>query len=170
MRNSLISIILLISTSTFSGELFKNEDFGVQVMFPDIYESKELEDEEDVTISATCSYRGMLFILNAINFKKEFIDDERSEQEAVTVINVCQRLGAKFKLKKVTAWNIGDESGYICPIKGKRKSGDTKVSFYGNFYVIFIGQTQYQLTVLSQKRKGFDGGLEREFWKSFQLL
>lgn len=161
---------LAFSLFSHSQDLFESKQFGLRVDFPDKYEQKETEDDESNAVSLSSAHQEMIFVMNAIQFKKEYTDDERSRQEAITMKNVCETFGAKFKLKKVTSWKVGEELGYICPIKGKLKGTNSTVTFYGNFYIVFIGDTQYQLTVLSQKKKTFNGDLERAFWRSFKLL
>jgi hypothetical protein len=163
-------ILLFWSALTISAESYINEDYGFSIVFPDHFEEEEINEAESTALTATCTYRGMIFIINAIVFDKEFTNDERLEQEANSIVNICDALGSKWKLKKITKWMYGEESGFICPIKGSQKTAKGKVGFFGNFYVIMIGSIQYQLTVLAPKRKMFDGQLERDFAGSLRIL
>ncbi len=169
-RTFIITFVLCFTSQLWSSEIYSNEEIGFQISFPHYFEVEESADDISKTVSVTCTHAGMIFIINAIVFKQEFTDEQRLEQEAASTVNICEAMGAKWKLRKITTWKIGEESGFICPIKGKQKSGEKKVSFYGNFYVIMVNKTQYQLTILAPKRKNFDGALERAFSTSLRLL
>ncbi|MCG8574223.1 MAG: hypothetical protein MI810_05005 [Flavobacteriales bacterium] len=166
----LLFVLLLAPGFNWAAQTYENDEARFKITFPTHFEVEQSQDEESKAYTITCLYQGMIFVVNAIIFDKEFSEDESFEQEVLSCKNMCKSMGAKWKPKKLTAWRVEDNSGFILPIKGKKKSNESSLTFYGNYYVMIVGKIQYQLTVLAQKRKYFNGNTERAFSNSFRLL
>jgi len=161
-----ISGLMFISNFAFTGETYENEEAKFKITFPAEFESeKEVDEDGKITYSLSCGYGDMLLIGNAFIFTEPVSEDDNLVAEAGEIFRVAGAFESKVKIDDVLAWNVGDDTGFINPMKCK---GDYK-GYIGNYYVIVQGSIEYQFLVLGPK-KTYDYNCESRFINSFEIL
>lgn len=158
--------LMFISNFAFTGETYENEEAKFKITFPDEFEAeKEVDEDGKITYSISCSYGGMLLIGFASIFTEPVSEDDNLVAEAGEIFRVAGNFESKVKIDDVLAWTVGDDTGFINPLKCK---GDYK-GYIGNYYVIVQGLFEYQFLVLGPK-KTYDYNCESRFINSFEIL
>jgi len=162
----ILSGLMFISNFAFSGETYENEEAKFKITFPDEFEAeKEVDEDGKITYSISCGYGSMLLIGNAFIFTEEVSEDDNLLAEAGEIYRVAGAFDSKVKIDDVSAWSVGDDTGFINPMKCK---GDYK-GYIGNYYVIVQGTIEYQFLVLGPKKE-YDFNCESRFINSFEIL
>lgn len=169
MRKLVSSLTLIglvfISSSAISGETYENEEAKFKVTFPGEFEvEKDIDEEGITTYSMSCTYGDMILIGNAYIYTEPFTEEDNSLSEAAAAMRVANAFGSKFNVKKISIWEVGEDRGWINPLKTK---GDLK-GYIGNYYVIIQGIYQYQFVVLGSK-KTYNTSVESKFINSFKI-
>ncbi len=171
MRKLLMNITLigtlLVGSLSFAGETYESEEARFRVTFPTEFEVEEEEEDGETSISLSCTYGGMIIIGTVFILEEAIPEDENLEAEIGTLVSVANALGSKVKKKgkDISMWSVGDESGWINPLKVKLDG----TKYIGNYYVLIVEDVEYQFTILGQK-KAYDPSVESRFINSFTLL
>lgn len=164
-----LTALMFISNFAFTGETYENEEAKFKITFPDEFEAeKEVDEDGKITYSISCVYGSMLLIGNAFIFTEPVSEDDNLVAEAGEIFRVAGAFDSKVKTDDVQAWNVGDDVGFINPLKCKGKKEDYK-GYVGNYYVIIQGAIEYQFLILGPK-KTYDYNCESRYINSFEIL
>ena len=170
MKENLSRLVLLFvlsfSFTTYSEELYQNEEAKFKITLPGEYQSEKEVDEDGITtFTVTCDFGGMTILVNASIYLEPVSDDDNLVTELTQMMIVASALGSKFKANGVALWAVGEDSGWMNKLK---TSGDYK-GYVGNHYVIVNGVYYYSILILGNK-KAYNTSIEANLVNSFKMM
>ena len=169
MLSKSISILAIcISTIAFSQDSYESDKYKLKVDFPNFYEEEESDKEGRHVVSLSSTYNDMILLASLFIYNEEIPEDEHNLKEIEALLITADAFNSKFKVKKIELWNVGTVQGLRNPIKGKvRTDNGSSIKFYGCMYVlIYDGNKELRLTILSQNKKGYLKTVEQAFVSS----
>ena len=164
LKGFLTLSIIALSTNLFAGYTFSSEEAKCSLTFPTEYTEESSTDDGTKTITIQSIQGSMIFSLTVSIYSEPVAEDENDLTEAVTLLNVAEKLGAKVKTKNVLTFSVSNQKGFMSFIKPK--IGKTK--YQGNYYVLVRDNVMYQFTALAPKKEYNEREANR-FSDSFSL-
>lgn len=164
-KSAILFVFTLSATVSNASEIFESDKGQCKITFPTEYTSEVTNEDETTTISVSANEGNMLYMLTVSVYEEEIGEDDNDVYELVTMQYFAKALGTKIKMKKVSSFEKGDETGYFSYIKPKMSG----YKYEGYYYVISRGNILYQFTALGLK-KHYDAYEGSKFFKSFAFL